>query len=314
MTTNSALIVATPTALDEFNSGASLRLNKVENILLKAGYSVQKLDYKSYLKLRTKANYDLIAVISFASARSLVKARSEAKILWFDATDSWKLSRISRFFRGEPLQLLAYLLDRVFLSTCPKLEILSFISLKDLNHEFRFAQKHAEKTYIFPNSVPFDRKISPSNTRLVYIADGSYGPNAKALKIISQIAKLLPKEIPVVIVGKGYKKLYSNLQYSGYISTDELYGERDIHLAPINSGAGIKNKVAEPLQLGLHVITSYNGANGIKLNLPNLHIAKSIEDYVNLVKDLANAKRSPLKCNIFERDDSDAIERFIGKS
>ncbi len=68
-----------------------------------------------------------------------------------------------------------------------------------------------------------------------------------------------------------------------------MYFENDIHLAPIVDGAGVKNKVLIPYLLGITVLTTEEGANGLepKSNL----VVTAIEDFRTKLDDILENTR-----------------------
>jgi hypothetical protein len=72
-------------------------------------------------------------------------------------------------------------------------------------------------------------------------------------------------------------------------------------LAPIFTGSGIKNKVAEPLWHGISVITTQNGANGLRKN-DNLIIAKSPVDFAAAIKLIQGNRLTKIQTNIYQLD------------
>ena len=130
------------------------------------------------------------------------------------------------------------------------------------------------------------RLVHPSSEiRLVFVGDGSYGPNAAAITFLTKVLQLLPVTSQIHIYGRGFRNLDARFVIHGYTPNEEMYFENDVHLAPISSGAGLKLKVAVPLANGLRVISTPEGAIGLKQN-PKLLIAPDEKSFASLILQL----------------------------
>ena len=97
-----------------------------------------------------------------------------------------------------------------------------------------------------------------------------------------------------------YKGAHKDVFIEGEAEDCELYGKRDIHLAPIWSGAGIKYKCFIPLALGIRVISSKEGANGIKQN-SNIRVCGTKFEFGQAIRNL--------DWNVLElQDDTEVLE------
>ena len=119
----------------------------------------------------------------------------------------------------------------------------------------------------------------------------------------------------VNIVGRGYPER-SNLAFCnflGYVADSDLYHDKDIHLAPIISGAGIKTKIALPLFLGLRVIALEQAATGLRFN-KNLKIAKNICGFTHHIFDFEQDRLwayEGITEKIYEKDDLEELIRNL---
>jgi hypothetical protein len=306
-----ALLVGTPTAVMQEESGASMRARYLKEILIQAGFDVLVCDKNSAKQLMNGNSYSLIVLSSYSCASLGRKARKSTKILWFDPYDSWLTSRWSRIRNREYSQILALLRDVFWISMFPKRELVTFISESDAS-KHRFFSRH-DKLFIIP--IHFDSfKIQKTGKiRLVFIGDGSYRPNRDALIFLDEVAKTL--SVRVAIIGKDYPQgpKYSRFDYLGYLPSQELFQETDIILAPVKTGAGIKTKVAFPLSLGLRVIAAHRSGNGI-LDLPNLWKVTSAKDFVCVLREVMNdlswEYSGPLE-SIYVKDDVQLLNNYL---
>jgi hypothetical protein len=302
-----ALIIGTSLALSDIKTGASIRLHTVREILNESGYDTTLSTSQGYKRM-PKKRWDLIAIVSYSAVGSYKKARNETKFIWFDATDSWHFSRKSRIKSGEVLQIFLLLRDIYRLKWTIKVDLITFIALSDAKFEHKYTSKIGKSALIFPNRFTPKSVQGNQNTRFVFVADGNYGPNRKALKFLEKVTDLLPPDFEILLVGRNLISLKEKFVILGNISDNQLYRAYDIHLAPIFSGGGIKNKVAEPLFFGLRVISTSAGANGL-LESPKLIIQNSLEGFARAMIQESSREPKSNQDTIFELDQSrDLIE------
>jgi hypothetical protein len=288
-----ALLIVTEFAASNLESGAKKRVSTIVFYLDRLGYRIEIQSLNQFMCKETNEK-DLIVVISYACAKAVPKARHECNFLWFDATDSWNISRISRFFKGEITQIVALMRDHFYLRRVEYVDLFTFIAARDLRKEKRFIMGRSQNIFTLPNLTTQAKVNQEKLNRLVFIGDGFYGPNRKALRFLECLGDELPESKQISVIGRSLSSKSKRIHCMGYVENDDLYYSDDIHVVPIFSGAGIKNKVTEPLALGLRVITTPEGANGIANN-PNLHICKSVADFVTKIKELESEEFEPHK-------------------
>jgi len=285
-----ALIIGTEVATNGFESGASLRLNSIRDLVISAGFEVTVVSRKE-ADLALANRWELVVLASFATAKFLRKARKQAESLWFDSTDSWTLTRISLIRQGELKHLFAFLRDLFYLLRAPKIDQLTFISRRDALKE-----KHWWQNKITPHVLPnfgLDREVQPSNDiRFVFVGDGNYGPNKKAIAFLRNTLSHLPEAIRIHLYGKDLNYSDPRFVSHGYAKDNHFYFANDVHLAPIRSGAGIKMKVATPLWNGLRVIATVEGANGLSA-CSTLQIGSSPKDFAQQIQRMLVENSSP---------------------
>jgi hypothetical protein len=257
--------------------------------------------------------WDVIVVVSYSSARILRRARKQTKFLWFDPTDSWTVSRMSLFKAGDLKQIFVLVRDLCRVWNSPRIDLLTFITKRDALAE-RLWWKSRTEPLIFPIS-DLIRNVNPSHEiRCVFVGDGNYRPNKKALLFLAKVLDHLKDEVIVDVYGKNLYSKDPRFRMHGYTINSEIYSDKDIHLAPMISGAGLKLKVAVPLINGLYVITTPEGANGFKENrllkmattprIFAIEIAKVISE--NDFKGKGDAFISP-----FQHDDSEILLEIL---
>lgn len=130
---------------------------------------------------------------------------------------------------------------------------------------------------VIPNGVDtqFFRKDDNENrdVKLVFLGDMSTPPNNDAVKFF--IEKIYPKvlekhTIPFWIVGRNPSKYIEklgdddNITVTGSVRDVRKYLSRGtIFITPMVSGTGIKNKILEAMSMGLPVVSTSTGINGI---------------------------------------------------
>ena len=276
----SALIIGTEVATNGLESGASIRIESIRNLLVKNGYQVE-ITSRGLAKNSLKSSWDLVVLVSFSTSKYLRLARSKTKSIWFDPTDSWTQTRISLLLNGDIKQLFLLLRDLFWIWTAPKIDLITFITRRDSNKEHVWWNKRSNPIVLPIQGL--DREIKQgSDSRLVFIGDGSYGPNKDALTFLERTLDYLPTNMNIHIFGTGIKVPNSKFINHGYAPRSDLYSTNDIHLAPITMGGGLKLKVAIPLWNGLHVVSTQEAAVGFK-NSDSLKIANTPKEFADAI-------------------------------
>lgn len=307
----SALLVTSDVSLDKAESGASIRLTTIQEILCKAKYTVTIITFENLFSIANEDFYDLVVVYGTTNASIIQRAKRQGTHIWYDACDSQMLLRLSLLRAGAGKEALVLARDTLRFLFLSKLDIVTFISETDSFWEVAL-KRATNKKFIFSNSYKIRSLTSHEPRRIVFIGDGNYLPNRKALKFIEKIADLLPKDMKVTVLGRDLISCHPKLIMKGYVDKKDLYKFGDIHIAPIKVGAGVKNKVAGPLLYGLNVITTRNGANGIR-SVDNLHIAKSAKDFADTILRISDLKVSSKNDNVFARDESSELASYLYK-
>ena len=278
-----ALIIGTKVATNGFESGASLRLASIKKLIESSGFKVvitSRTTAKNYLN----SNWDLVVLISFSTSSLLRLARKHSKMLWFDPTDSWTLTRLSLLFGADFKQAFILMHDLYFIWTSPKIDLITFISERDSNKEKLWWRKRSVPLILSIDGL--DREIKPSKcARLVFSGDGRYRPNQKALKFLSKTSEFLPSDLQIHLIGRDLRSTSKRFKVHGYLSHKEMYFTNDIHLVPIEHGGGLKLKVAVPLWNGLRVISTPEGSNGFKRS-PRLKIASTPRNFAEQISEI----------------------------
>lgn len=119
-------------------------------------------------------------------------------------------------------------------------------------------------------------RLSPPSVRtLLFVAGFAHAPNVDAAKfLVQQILPSLERKVgPLKLILAGSNPTAEvtalaspQVEVTGYISDAalaELYDRCRVAVAPLRFGAGVKGKVIEALSLGLPIVTTSTGAQGI---------------------------------------------------
>ena len=175
-----------------------------------------------------------------------------------------------------------------------------------------FAITDTEKTVIqqnWPNTqvevIPniHSVKVSPSpwsaREGLVFIGGYDHQPNVDAVVwFVQEILPIITKNIPGIkftILGSNPPEalnslISSNVKVEGWVPDPEPYfSAARVFVAPLRYGAGMKGKVGQAMSLGLPVVTTQIGAEGMQLK-DNVHalIADTPEAFAAAVVRLYN--------------------------
>ena len=240
--------------------------------------------------------------------------------VWFDYTYLWPLYKfakkkgipvITRSVNFEPIHFLEEDGFTIFnfLKAIPKL-ISEFKITKNSDLVFSISPKEAgiyrkmgAKNVInlplrsLPYLIKNSREIENKGKLNVFFLGSSYNVshNKKALKfvikeIIPEIEKRQPENFTFHILGsklpKGLDKYFSEtVLYQGYVEDLEQFLEgMDISLAPSLAGAGMQQKIFEPLVRGIPTIASERGITGYPFkNEEHLLFAKTKEEFADCV-------------------------------
>jgi hypothetical protein len=258
----SALIIGTEVATNQFESGASIRLASIRDLIAANGFEVSTTS-KRNSGYFLKSDWDLIVLVSYSTSSLLRLARKRAKFLWFDPTDSWTLTRLSLISIGELRQVFALTRDLYWIWTSPLADLITFVSERDALKEQIWWRGRSNPLILSIHGL--DRNVKESaGVRFVFIGDGRYGPNKQAIKFLSKCTDFLPNEFSIHLIGRDLRSKNKRFISHGYLNDREVYFRGDIHLAPIQHGAGLKLKAAVPLWNGLRVISTSEGSNGIR--------------------------------------------------
>lgn len=170
-----------------------------------------------------------------------------------------------------------------------------------------------DRTLLMNNHDYYDIKILPngidlsvfnnghhdykSDRRIIFTGNMNYFPNSDAAvyfskEIFPEILKKYP-DVKFYIVGqnppKKVKELHSdNIKVTGFVkSIADEYSASSIAVSPVRVGAGTLNKVLEPMAMGLPVVSSPIGFEGIgATHGEEIILAKDKKEFVDSIINL----------------------------
>lgn len=292
------LVVAGPAAVTPQTSGATLRLATVRGIL-ERNFTVEVVT-PAEVSPRKHHGYDLVVGISWPTLWTLRGLAGGSRRSWFDATDSTTVLRPSLTRAGMWKQPLALVRDAANAATFQP-DLVTYIAARDRSRDHLLWPKSAIRVLPPQFDLPIATDAKEEG-RLLLVGSGLYRPNADAVRWVQR--HVLPEmqrrglHRPIHVVGTGFDGWSARgIHFDGYVADPaDLYRPGDVHLAPIRFGAGMKNKVVMPLLMGNRVVTTTEGAVGLKA-LKSLYVAKNGGTFVDALEEISAlpVERNPLE-------------------
>lgn len=310
MTAHRALVVVTPTAAGTRVSGASLRVDDVLAMLARGRHQAV-VTTRADLPAQP-AGWCTGVAVSYASAGSLRPLRRLANRIWLDAVDSWMLLNGSGLRAGHPGYAARAVRDASRLLTAPVPDLVTWISSADRAGDHGTVR--GRRALVLPGRAHPVPPGPPAldGPRLVLSGDWRYPPNADGLRwLVTHVLPLLDR--PVDVYGAGPVADAAGLRRHGYVpDPGALVRQGDVHLAPVRFGAGVKRKVLQPLLAGLPVVTTPNGAHGLRPH-PLLAVARDPASFAACALDALAGSPSapPIADELLDGDDGDQIEQWL---
>lgn len=208
------------------------------------------------------------------------------------------------------------------------------ISLYPTQWEADLVDKYLEekKAYFFPiydvdeilmlgeeNNIHIKKDKPNEQTQLLYVGGCHHAPNVDGLDwFIKDIGHLIHIPFKLKVVGFWTSELRAKMirlseqflssgqkiEFLGIVDASCLYGlyrEVDLVIAPLRFGAGLKRKVIEPLVLGVPLVSTGVGLEGILMPAEMSSLISSDLEASNFAKKIMmvlNLDKRELKCNL----------------
>ena len=263
-------------------------------------YFYSKTMQKVVDKLIKENNFDIITGYMIRIAPYLEKHKNKNIIIDFvDAVSMMYERRIKnvqslwdKFKIG-----IEYLKVKNYEKKCSKIyKMQTVISQADKNYIEQFAGKSNIK--IIGNGVDteFYKPIDfPKQNKICFVGSMQYIPNSEAAMYFAiKVFPLVKKRIPDVqfkIIGANPRKdlLEAVKDIVGVEVTGKVDDVREymkdckVSVCPVKIAGGIQNKILEAMSMGIPVVTTPEGAEGINASEDILSVANSNEEYVQKV-------------------------------
>ena len=179
---------------------------------------------------------------------------------------------------------------------CSKCDFLFCISKNDKEY---FDKKIKKKIGILPVSFKIKNRTIPKEFSIFHLGAMDWKPNLEGVKWFLNnvwIKHLINKKIGTLhLAGKkmptDLKKInYKSIKINGLVENSEDYmNSKSAMIVPIFSGSGIRIKILEGMSMGIPIISTKKGAQGINCkNNKNILICNDEIEFLNSIKNLKN--------------------------
>jgi hypothetical protein len=309
-----ALVAVTPTAARARQSGATLRVDDVVDLLETAGFSAEVLPYPS-IRDAPSGSWCLGVAVSYASASALRPLHRRAPVLWLDVMDSWLTVNASGVAAGHSSYAARFVRDAVRLAGAPRVDLATYISARDRRADR--GTVGARRRLVLAGRPTLVELMPPSASggRAVLAGDWDYAPNRDGLQWLSQHVLPQLSDVPVHLYGPGHPgAVPRQVLHHGYVADPrELYREGDVHLAPVRFGGGVKRKVLTPLLAGLPVVARPAAAHGLRPH-PLLDVVETGEAFAHAVRRRLEERRPavpPRPQELYDADETEQVRVWL---
>jgi hypothetical protein len=246
------------------------------NLPLQSNYFYEKR-IKKYIYELSK-DMDLLMATSIKTSKYLIDIENKPKV--FDAVDS-----VSINYERSLNNVKSNFWKFIYKIETPRLKRLEKKSIKKYDLTFYVNYNEAKKMakYGYVESIPLgvnekalnyenENKINKYSNYIIFMGKMNYQPNVEVVRwILENIIPFLKKDIKFGIIGPKLNenvvniKKYPNVEYLGFVEDPyEVIKSSKIFFAPMQTGAGVQNKILEAMAIQKAVLTTSLGINGIK--------------------------------------------------
>lgn len=290
------------------NKGIDCDLIRKQN-LIKRSFGIDNIQYKNFLDKYHK-NYDLIYYCVPPSALYCYIPKTKTPI-FLNAVDSFSLlnKRLFKLNQNIVSKLKFILYKNLEKKIYKKANIVNFVSSIDENYTNQTLK--INNTSTIPNGVEINLMDYSKRDESTLLFVGNFNNISNALSLQYFIREIWPflheadSDIRLKVVGPNLLEKYNvaGIDIVGYVdNVIEYYRKCTVFIAPLISGSGIKNKVLEAMALGIPVISSSIGLDGIEVRKGiDVIEANSFNEWISSIIDLIHnpSKREELAKNAF---------------
>jgi O-antigen biosynthesis protein len=149
------------------------------------------------------------------------------------------------------------------------------IAVSQLDYQILYTENKQLKIFIVPIIMPIkEQSINPGSKELIFIGGFNWNPNIDGIEwFVKEIWKSIRDRVPdavITVIGSHPTEVIlelgktSGVNVLGYVPDTNPYLKRAaISIAPLRYGGGMKGKVTEAMSIGLPVVTTSVGAQGL---------------------------------------------------
>ncbi|MEG0221496.1 MAG: glycosyltransferase [Clostridia bacterium] len=149
--------------------------------------------------------------------------------------------------------------------------------------------------------VKKEMKGKEKRKQLVFSGILDYEPNIMAVNYFANnVIDILGDDYKLNVVGKNYSNSLvrkNKIKYIGYVDNmaNEL-SKYDIYICPIIAGSGTKNKILQAMSVGLPIVSTTLGTEGLHDECKNfIFYANKPEEFIKAIKEINKLSNNELK-------------------
>ena len=247
-------------------------------------------------------NQDIVIGSLIRSMKYLEKCPKEVKVI-NDMADSMSLNyknskkKVSSFFWRLIYTIEIKRLDKYERFWLTKANLTTVFNAKECNILQQYGNVIVVPHGVNKNLTSYNKINSKYAKSVVFMGKMDYQPNIDAvIWYLKNVHSKICEDVPFIIVGayptKKLQKLskkYKNLTITGFVEDPfEIVQSSMAVVSPMQTGAGIQNKILESMALGtINIITSLS-ANPIVNAENNKHfiVANNSEEFINIITEI----------------------------
>lgn len=234
------------------------------------------LDYYHVLKSTLSSNifhYVMLENLSTLNAVSVIRELSPATKIIYDAHN------VESNLAFQSSNSYYTLIEKAESSFSRNIDALITCSKKD-EADFQHLNNHQLKTAVIPNGVEATVSVGEAVNKdqpefILFCGSLDYSPNSEGLLwFYTTCWNIIKSQIPgirLLVVGSGKRSHVLNVMdedtaviFTGRVDdVKEFYNKASVVIVPIKSGSGTRLKVLEAMGLGVPVVSTCKGAEGI---------------------------------------------------
>jgi len=260
-------------------------------------------DIKNYIqKLIDKKKYPIIIFESIfttiyfeklkipKSTKTILRAHNIEHKIWEDLAYNQKIKKLAFLFLAQQLKNME--------RTTPK-NIDYIFTLSQTDNTF-FQNIFPTKTYNIPVTFKIiESKFKKQEHSIFHLGAMDWKPNLEGIDwFFEKVKPLIKNSVKIYIAGKSMPPRYmhykqKNIIVSSKVENAQKYAQnKEILFVPLLSGSGIRIKILESMSLGIPVISTSQGADGIPYTHgENILIANHPDDFANAIHRLIENKK-----------------------